>query len=159
MKKFLWAAVLALPSLALGQGAARAEGGCLNLQGCFRVKICGTGFLKAWCEPFGPCCAPCGTGGCGAGGCGYGGGAVASYDACHGVVPGPWYTYWPYGGQPYMTSPVQTPGWVYDMNFQTPAPYPNPYLGFGAVAANPAAAAYNVGFQPVGYYPSYWYGR
>src|SRR5437588_4399174 len=91
MRKFLGLALLALPMLALSQQRAAAEGGRLNLQGCFRLKVCGTGFLKAWCEPFGPCCAPCGApAGGGAGpGC-YGG-------DCSGVVPGPWYTYWPYG--------------------------------------------------------------
>jgi hypothetical protein len=158
MKKFLGAALLALPMLALGEKSARAQGRCVNLAGSFHIKICATGCFKAWCEPF--CgCNPC----CGGGG--YGG--AAAYNECHGVVPGPWYTYWPSAQNPaVMTSPYETPGWNYAMNFQTPAPIPGgfPYWP-AAAAAQPAATATvaapppATNLQPAGYYPSYWYGR
>src|SRR5207302_11264433 len=121
MMKNLLAVLLALPLVAAVPQKASADGGCLNLQGSFRLKICAAGCLKAWCEPF--CCAPSGGGCCGSGGYG-GGGAAATFNECSGVVPGPWYTYWPYGGQPAMTSPYETPGWVYENNFQLPAPVP-----------------------------------
>ena len=82
---------------------------------------------------------------------------------CPPDFPGPWYTYWPYNNPGVMTSPSETPGWVYDMHFQTPAPlYPYcpsavaAYNGANGYAPNPPYPA--TGFQPVGYYPNYWYG-
>jgi hypothetical protein len=154
MKKLMWAALLALPLLAVGQQRASAEGGCsgcVNLSGGFRLKLCYAGFLNCSCEPF-PCCAnPCG--GC----CGGG------YADCTGNAPGPWYLYWPYGGGNVMTGPVVA-GWTYDSNFQQPAPiYPYwparaPVAAFAGTGFAPATYPTQA-FQPVGYYPSYWYGR
>jgi hypothetical protein len=53
------------------------------------------------------------------------------FNECHGVVPGPWYTYWPYGGAPVMTSPVQANywHWTYDDNFRGPPGTAFPYWG------------------------------
>ena len=120
MKRFAWATLLALPLLALSQQQASANGGfCWVHDFCrFRFKMC------AQCYP--NChCACHGWGGWGGGGnaCG------PAFDECHGVVPGPWYTYWPYGGAPVMTSPYNFPAWVYDDHFQVPAPSPYPYWG------------------------------
>jgi hypothetical protein len=82
-----------------------------------------------------------------------------------GIVPGPWYTYWPGGGcDNRMTSAYANDCWTYEMNFQTPAPMfpywppsqtPNTYL------SSPGSPTFypNMGYQPAGYYPSYWYGR
>jgi hypothetical protein len=162
MKKLLWAALLALPFAAVSpnRAAAHGEGCCWNIQGCWRLKIgfsCNTHCFK---EPLCCNCPPCGS--CGYGG-GYGGGGCAD-GGCSGQVPGPWYTYWPYGGQNVMTSPVNYPYWVYDMHFQTPAPVP-PYY---PVSPTPFSGQQGYtqtgqfpysGFQPAGYYPSYWYGR
>jgi hypothetical protein len=81
-----------------------------------------------------------------------------------GIVPGPWYTYWPYGGGCTMTSPYENPCWVYENNFTMSAPIypywpasPTPY----SVLSSPGRpTAYPTsGLQPGGYYPSYWYGR
>ena len=172
MKRLMWAGLLAVPFLAIGPQRASAHlgagcnGTCLNLQGCFRLKLCASGFLKAWHEPFGPCCtAPCGgppaggcaTGACGApGGYGYAMGNCPGQD-CSGQVPGPWYVYWPYTNPYVMTAPQEYPGWVYDMHFQTPAPI----FPFWSPVAYPGGgtAAGGAGLQPVSYYPSYWYGR
>jgi len=160
MKKLMWAALLALPLLAVGRNQAVAAGACYDLQGCFRVKICAAGALKLCHEPF--CCTPGGSGGgyCGGGGGGDGGGGYCGGcpgQDCSGNVPGPWYTYWPSGGQPYMTSNYATPGWTYESNFQLPAPiYPYWPQGAGQTQQAPYSAP---GFQPAGYYPSYWYGR
>jgi len=171
MKKLLWAAVLALPCLAISHSRATAQPGCCyNLAGGFHVKFCGTGFLKCWSEPFCGCtsCKPGGCNGGYAGGPAYGGGyaggcANCPGGDCSGHVPGPWYTYWPYSGQPFMTSPYATDSWTYESNFQVPAPvYPFwPVAANGAAppAAVAAAAPYSGGFQPAGYYPSYWYGK
>jgi hypothetical protein len=148
MKKFLWAALLALPILAVSPRDAAAGGGCWDLSGCWRLKICFASSVKCCYEPF--CCSPGGGGG--GGGC-YGG-------DCSGQVPGPWYLYWPSAGNPYVqTAPQAYPGWTYDNNFQAPAPvYP-----FWPTAPRPyAASAYGTqytNYQPANYYPSYWYGR
>jgi hypothetical protein len=145
MRKLAWAAVLSLPFVAVGVEKASA-GGCLNLQGGFRIKICCAGYLKGCCEPF-SVCNPCG-GGSPWGFNGGGGGCDGCGGGCSGVVPGPWYTYWPYGGAPAMTSPFSDPGWTYESNFQTPAPIAYP---FWPAAASTAPSA--------GSYPSYWAGH
>jgi hypothetical protein len=138
MKKLLWAALLALPCLTISAPRSAADG-CLNLSGGFRLKICYAGWLKCGCEPF-----PCNGGGFG--GCpGVG---------CCGAAPGPWYTYWPTGGG-YMSG-YDSPGWVYDNHFQTPAPVP---YGPAAPPSPMDGASYGASFQPAGYYPSYWYGH
>jgi hypothetical protein len=155
MKKLMWAALLALPLFAAGPNRATA-GACYDLQGCWRIKICAAGSMKCCREAF--CCNQCcpGPGGGGGYGGGYGGCCGGGQD-CSGNVPGPWYTFWPYNGQPYMTSAYATQGWVYDNNFQLPAPV-YPYWPTNVTAA-PAAPFSAPGFQPAGYYPSYWYGR
>jgi hypothetical protein len=165
MRKLIWTGLLALPLLALSQQPASAHGlnfntGCVNLQGGFRIKFCAAGFLNTFCEQF-PCCfqqcGPCPTGGCGSGG-GYGYGGCPGND-CSGVAPGPWYTYWPTAANPYvMTSPVDTPGWTYASNFQTPAPL-YPYWAPVAYVNVPSVPNPNAGFQPTSFAPSYWYGR
>jgi len=124
MKQFLCAAVLALALLAAAEQKASAWG------------CCGGGGLGHLC-PFG--------GGCGGGGrnplCpsgrGCGGGRLGSLFPCLGIVPGPWYTYWPDGG-----IPAQGGDWRYWMHFQTPAPIGESFCSdYG------------------GYYPGYWYGQ
>jgi hypothetical protein len=157
MKKMMWAALLALPVLAVSQTRVTA-GACYDLSGCFRVKICAAGAMKLCRSPF--CCDQCGpSGGGGYGGYGgYAGGCPSCPGGdCSGQVPGPWYTYWPYNGAPYMSSAYATQGWVYESNFQLPAPV-YPYWPAGAAQAQPAPFS-APGFQPAGYYPSYWYGR
>jgi hypothetical protein len=160
MRKFILAALLALPLVALHTERAAAWGcGCGD--GC--SMCCGTptitanigikfklfGGLSCCCDN---CCGGCG--GCGGGCCG-GGGMAA-----------PWYSYWPY-----------------DAHFMTPAPtgYPNWPAGMGAMMyGSPCASAYGpppppmalpgpspyaapATVQPCGYTPaqapSYWYGR
>jgi hypothetical protein len=157
MKKFLWVALFALPVLAVSPRHAAASGGCWDLSGCWRIKICLACNMKCNHEPF--CCNPCVGGNCGGG---YGGGYGGSCGAdCSGVVPGPWYTYWPTPGNPYVQSAPQAyPGWTYFDNFQTPAPvYP-----FWPTSPSSYAGSVNYGmqytnYQPTNYYPSYWYGR
>jgi hypothetical protein len=174
MKRLLWAALLALPMLLLGQQRAAADGcpGCCSPFGCFPVisgwwtelKQCVHNYQGCHsCGSYGGCgsCGSCwGGGGAGCASCWGGGGASCAScggnscisslcpkwgcfgrgpTGCCGNAPGPWYTYWPTGDGGPMTSPYATPGWVYDMHFQTPAPIP-PY---GAPAA----------------YPSYWVGH
>src|SRR5262249_34555680 len=136
MKRFVWAAVLAVPVFAATQQRASAEGGfCWMNDFCrFRLKFCAQCYPNCHC-PFeggwgGPACAG---GGCGWGGGwgGWGGGDAcgASFDQCHGVVPGPWYTFWPYGGAPFMTSPYTSSTWTYDSNFQGTPPSAFPFWG------------------------------
>jgi len=164
MRRLLYAAFLALPFLAVVPQNAKAEGCCWNLQGCFRIKVCAVGFLKAWPECFGPCCAPCGSPGCGAtataptGCCG-----GECWGGCSGQVPGPWYTYWPAPGVPMMTSPYTTDAWTYINHFQTPAPVGFPFwpatASPTAFAADNGANPYAAPVQPASYAPAYWYGR
>jgi hypothetical protein len=113
MKRLAWAALLALPLSAASPQRASANGGfCWVHDFCrFKVKICAQCYPNCHCPP--------------TYGMGWGGDSAGpAFDECHGVVPGPWYTYWPYGGAPFMTSPYQFATWSYDNNFQTPAPYP-----------------------------------
>jgi hypothetical protein len=172
MKRYLLALGLAVPLAALCQQPAAA--GCHNLSGCFHIKICTSGCLKYWCEPF--CPSYCGGGGCcDGGGGGYGGGGgggCCGVGGCPPDVPGPWYAFWPYNGQYQITSAPGYGAWSYDCHFQTPAPtgYPsNPppmYYAGAPVGGGPAGPAYPMsysqGFMPVSYHnpqiPSYWYG-
>jgi hypothetical protein len=118
MRKLAWAALLSLPLLAVSQQKASADGGfCWVHDFCqFRLKLC------AQCYGNG-CCGPCHLGGHSRDHCG------PAFDECHGIVPGPWYTYWPYDGAPFMTSPYNFPAWVYDDNFKYGAPSPYPFSG------------------------------
>jgi hypothetical protein len=62
---------------------------------------------------------------------------------CLGVVPGPWYTYWPTGPGGAMASSAYFGEWKYPCHFQTPAPFP----------VDSFCSDYG------GFYPAYWYGR
>jgi hypothetical protein len=79
-------------------------------------------------------CADCG--GCAGGGQGH-------FFPCLGIVPGPWYNYWPKGPGGGMVGP-SIPHWRFPMNFQTPAPIP---------VGESFCSDYG------GFYPSYWYGN
>src|SRR5437868_2865798 len=124
MKQFARAALLSLPLLAFIQPRASAgDGWCWTHEFCrFKIKLC----AQVW--PCHHCC----DGGCGGGygGSGYGNPDLCGphFNECAGVVPGPWYTYWPYGGAPVMTSPYSYWNWTYDDHFRygsggTPFPY------------------------------------
>ncbi len=148
MKKLLWAAGLALPLLALSQQKVQAQGHVFMAQvNCCRIKVCLPSCPK--CCEINTYCFGCCNG--------------ADYDACHGVVPGPWYSYWPSGDGTTMTGAVY-PYWMYDDHFQVSAPIYPYWPGSAApVAATGAevSAGQNLSsnFQPAGFYPSYWYGR
>jgi hypothetical protein len=77
--------------------------------------------------------------GCG-GGCG---GGPSCFFPCQGIVPGPWYDFWPSGPCGQMAASCSYGHWHYSNHFQTPAPFPNDSFcnDYG------------------GFYPSYWYGR
>ena len=62
---------------------------------------------------------------------------------CFGVVPGPWYAYWPMGPGGAMAAQQPYCGWRYPCHFQNPVPVGDSFCSdYGG-----------------GYYPSYWYGR
>jgi hypothetical protein len=131
MKKFAWAALIALPLLAfIQQKASAGDGCCWAHEFCrFKIKIC----AQVWpCPRCGHGYGGCGSG-YGYGGYGYGSGSDVCgpcFNECAGVVPGPWYTYWPYGGAPVMTSPFNFWSWNYDDNFRlTSGAAPFPYWG------------------------------
>jgi hypothetical protein len=107
MRRFLWAAAVALPLLAVAEQRASAWG----------------------------CCGP---------GCGLGLFGKPHYFPCLGVVPGPWYTYWPTGPGGEMISEAYFGHWKYRFHFQTPVPIGDSFC-----------SDYGGG----GFYPSYWYGR
>jgi hypothetical protein len=116
----------------LGPQTARAEG-CLHCRAAHIHKFVGR------IMPFGGCCAHgCGvlSGNCAFGPCG---------GAC---VPGPWYTYWPYGGQPNLSSPHAVPNWTYLHHFQSPVPL--------AATAWPVPGPNGNGAAVI---PYYWSGR
>jgi hypothetical protein len=133
----------------------------LNLHGSFRLKICcpslqlscGASCCDNCCGGgCYPCCSPCGGYG------GYGCGGYCGGADCSGQVPGPWYAYWP-NAAGVMTGPAY-PNWTLADHFQVSAPIypywpasPSPY--YPATANDFGGGAY----QPVGYYPGYWYGR
>jgi hypothetical protein len=120
MRKFLWA-TLVLPLFTLSQQKATADNRyapCWALHGLSGVKS----LLHGGCG----CCCSCGP--------------CIGYNECCGVVPGPWYLYWPAGCPPVMSGPPAM-GWSYADHFQVSAPVPYPCA------------------PPPGTYPSYWYGR
>jgi len=78
------------------------------------------------------CCCECGQG-------------QSHFFPCLGIVPGPWYSYWPTGPGGEMTSSGYYGQWKYPNHFQTPAPIP---------VGESFCSDYGGGF-----YPSYWYGR
>lgn len=117
MRRFVWAALLALPLTALAGQRAEANGGlCWDVQGGFRLKICAAGFLKICPEPF-SMCNPCHGGG--------GGGPSA-----------PWHSYWPMGAHQQAPMPMPYPYWPAAM---VPATAQGagfaPYQGAGYYAA------------------------
>jgi hypothetical protein len=62
------------------------------------------------------------------------------YFSCLGVVPGPWYLYWPTGVEGSSTGSFGN--WSYPCHFQTPVPIGDSFCSdYG------------------GFYPGYWYGR
>jgi hypothetical protein len=165
MRKFLLAALLALPLLALAPRSASADGCCNFCSPTVKLNIgC---MFKCWCSAscsdccsssccWNPCCKPCGSccnscgGGCG-GGCGY---------------AAPWYSYWPTDAHFMTPAPTGYPYWPSPMtsgmghaaagygggapycgnNWQAPQAPPMPY---GAPAVQPC------GYSPQA--PSYWY--
>jgi hypothetical protein len=70
------------------------------------------------------------------------GGGHSHFFPCLGVVPGPWYMYWPTGPGGAMAASQPYSGWRYPSHFQNPAPIGDSFCSdYG------------------GFYPSYWYGR
>lgn len=139
MKKFVWAALLAIPTLAALDQRASAGGPCFiyDLCGC-RIKFC----PNISCSACGIRCGPSGG---------------PSFNECCGVVPGPWYTFWPNGGC-MMTSPYTCAKWMYDDHFQMTAPwgpaYPSAPPCYGSGPQFPGTS-----MMTGGYVPSYWYGH
>jgi hypothetical protein len=81
-----------------------------------------------------------------------------------GIVPGPWYTYWPSDGGYVMTSQYANCCWTYESNFNTSAPiypfWPTSPTPYTTLSGNDFPSSFPAtGFQPGGYYPSYWYGN
>jgi hypothetical protein len=129
MKKMLWASLTTLLFLAVHQSHARAD-----ILG--RMAPVGLGARMFAC-----CVLTCDA-------------HRPWFDECHGIVPGPWYLYWPYDGSGGMTSPVSSNHWHYENHFQTPAPIYPYWAASQGVYPTPST-----GFQATGYYPDYWYGR
>ena len=150
MKKLIWAALAALSFATWGTATASAGEGF-----GFQYQIC-----CHRCRIYIPCPNPCALFQCGCGqahaGCGCGLCNPYAFNQCAGLLPGPWYTFWPAPGTNVMTSSYTYPNWFYDDNFrQVPAPPPYGY-GYAPVAAvSPRPTA----LQPANYYPSYWYAN
>ena len=145
MKRFILAAVLAVPILALTQTKAKAQ--CSDLPAWVRYKVCtclncglhgGHGCGAGGCAG-GACGAgggACGAGGCyrprgGCGGCccGHGCGLCSLIVGCNTNVPGPWYLYWPYNGATQEIAgfnSVWPNGWDYEWHWRTPSPWGAP---------------------------------
>lgn len=167
MKKFILAAVLALPLTALGTQRAAAWGDCGNCcndcQCCcatptitanFGFKFKAWGCLKAACDhvAFAPVCTCpcnncCGCPPCG-GGCNQSGGG--------GGYAAPWYSYWPFDAHFMTPAPTGYPGYPSQMG-----PMMNggggPPCVYGAPVMNPsmynqpAMAMYGYGPPPPSY--------
>jgi hypothetical protein len=137
MRKLVAAALLALPLTAALPQQLQAGGGCYNLQGGFKLKICYDSFFKCSHEPW------CGNGGGYGGGYGGNGGGNGG-----GGAWSPWYLYWPA-----------------EAHFQTPAPTGYPYWPSPmtpSVGVPPGGPTGHGGTTLTGYHygvPSYWYGR
>jgi hypothetical protein len=172
MNKLTWAALLALPLLAICQQRATADG--FGLLG----GKCADGSCSAGAAPSYGGCATCGKAGCatcGQNGCGYkktaceklqdcmpytlgiagflnspppwarwgckSCSAGPGHNDCKGIVPGPWYLYWPDpSGAGIQTGPAYGGRWTLENHFT------GHVMGFGPAVAAPQ-------------YPSYWYGR
>jgi hypothetical protein len=149
MKRLFWAALAALTFLSWSAAPASAGDGF-----GFQFQICcHRGRVYVPCPSI--CGLFCGCGcGQGHGGCGCGICNPYAFNQCAGLLPGPWYTFWPAPGSGVMTSNYIYPNWRYDDNFlQVAAPPPYGYgnAPVAGIGAMPGA------FQTVGYYPSYWY--
>jgi len=123
MKKFILAAFVAVPLLALQQQKASAGNECLDLAKWLRYRFCTCMHEKAAGHGhFGSSgCAGCNNGG-GNGGCG------CNCFGCNSTRPGPWYLYFPYNGQTLEIAgygPAWPGGWSYEGHFQYPAPWGN----------------------------------
>jgi hypothetical protein len=144
MKKFILAALLALPFLAAPQRAAAqcCGGGCCGGGGpicstlaCMANKVC----TYAHC---GGCCGHPWQGG------------PFSCLSCPGRIPGPWYLYWPNNGAMVADFGYGNGAswWSLENHFVAPAPtgfaYPPPPMSIGVSWASPDGGC-----------PSYWYGR
>jgi hypothetical protein len=129
MKKMLWASLAALLFVVVHQPTARAD--VLGRLTPFGVGLHMFASGVLCCDPHRP-----------------------AFNECAGIVPGPWYLYWPYDGSCRMTSPISSFHWEYECHFQTPAPVYPYWAASQGVYPTPAT-----GFQATGYYPSYWYGR
>jgi len=70
------------------------------------------------------------------------GGGDGHFFPCLGIVPGPWYLYWPTGPCGAMAAPDNFGAWRYPCHFQTPV-----------LVGDSFCSDYG------GYYPGYWYGR
>ena len=72
-----------------------------------------------------------------------GGSGDGHYFPCLGIVPGPWYLYWPSGVEGNPTGSFGN--WKYPCNFQAPVPVGESFCSdYGGIG---------------GYYPGYWYGH
>lgn len=181
MKKFLLAACLALPLLALGQQAAWADNCCTPL---YRIGLSIGIVYRGWCGcDYGTCTVRKGWLGCKQ----YFNSCPAPESqpaACCGIG-GPWYGVWPHTAHFQVPAPTGFPYWSAPMTYgsygvgHAAAPLPQPgsitqtisappemgYYGHG-LAVMPASGNFG-GFAPqganvqAGYYqaPSYWYGR
>ena len=70
------------------------------------------------------------------------GGGHSHFFPCFGIVPGPWYAYWPMGPCGAMATQYPYCGWRYPCHFQAAAPVGDSFCSdYG------------------GFYPGYWYGR
>src|SRR5579864_6452694 len=104
MKKLLWAALAAL-SFATWSPAPVSAGEGFG----FQYQICGHR-----CRIFIPCPNPCALFHCGCAqphGCGCGLCNPYAFNECAGLLPGPWYTFWPAPGTGVMTSNYIYPNW------------------------------------------------
>jgi hypothetical protein len=166
MKKFLLAALFALPLTALAGQRASAGDCCTPL---YRIGFSVGIVYRGWCGCDYSCCkAPVGTGlgsgKCGGGGCGSG---------CSFPGGGPWYGYWPYPAHFQTPAPTGFPYWPAPMTYggysQAPVPTSPPAMAqmpgmeyYGNAAASIPMGGNFGGYpslQTVGYnaqVPAYW---
>ncbi|MFN4258890.1 MAG: hypothetical protein ACK4RK_06300 [Gemmataceae bacterium] len=168
MRRFLLAALLAIPWLVMDTSKSWAQcccgggcgcGGCYNLKGGFDVKICGAGFLKGCCDKYLPCiCSPwcCGGGGCCNPCC------CGTQCCCGGAPPtcppGPWYLYWPLANYYSHPAPTGFPWYPPSMGVVSgshagniPVPVPEQPVHYHTAGYQPQAAGYQyhtAGYQP-----------
>jgi hypothetical protein len=164
MKKFLLAAIFALPLTALAGQRASAGDCCTPM---YRIGFSVGIVYRGWCGCDYSCCkAPHNTGSCGnkCGGCGSG---------CSFPGGGPWYGYWPYPAHFQSPAPTGYPYWPAPMTYggyaQAPVPMNAPAMAqvpgmemYGNAAASIPMGGNFGGYpalQTVGYtpqVPAYW---